>query len=461
MSLEIQANPVLAAALEKGGQFSELFLEISRSLAVVMDDGQVEKVISGVDQGAGLRLVHSKRTAYAYTNQADQAGLMPLARNLAAMAQDSRPTLVSPRPVKPGPVHPVSKPPQGLDTRHKVDLVRAAEAAARAFDPLIRQVRVSYMERVQEVRVLNSLGVDAFDQRTRVILVVHCVAAENGMLQTGYESAGGSCGLELFDREDPQEVARTAARRAVTMLKADPAPGGAMPVVLSSAAGGTMIHEAVGHGLEGDHVAENMSVYAGRLGQKVASPLITVVDDSTLPGRLGSFGFDDEGLASRRTVLIEKGVLKSLMHDRLSAIKLEAELTGNGRRESYAHRPVPRMTNTLILPGADDPASVIRQTPQGLLVKKMGGGQVNTVNGDFVFEVSEGYLIKDGRVGAPVRGATLIGNGPQVLMEIDRVANDLGYSLGTCGKEGQGVPVADAQPTLRIPRIVVGGQQRD
>ena len=451
----------MQAALAGGGQISELFLEQSRNLAVVMDDGQVEKVISGVDKGAGLRLIHDLHTAYAYTNQVDEKELMPLAQNMAVMAHGPLTALTPLAIQKPGLVPQVKKPPQDQDTAQKVELVRAAEAAARAVSPLIRQVRVSYLERVQEVCIFNSLGVDASDLRTRVILAVHCVAQDKGVLQTGYEVAGGACGLELFDEQDPEEVARVAARRAVTMLQADPAPGGAMPVVLSSAAGGTMIHEAVGHGLEGDHVAENMSVYAGRLGQQVASPLVSVVDDSTIPGRMGSFGFDDEGLPSRRTLLIEKGMLINLMHDRISAMKLDARPTGNGRRESYAHRPVPRMTNTMILPGTDDPEAIVKETPKGLFVKKMGGGQVNTVNGDFVFEVSEGYLIKDGRIGAPVRGATLTGNGPQVLMEIDRVASDLGYSLGTCGKDGQGVPVADAQPTLRMPKIVVGGQQRD
>ena len=461
MAFKIEAPAVLKAALSGGGQFSELFLEKSRNLAVVMDDGQVEKVLSGADKGAGIRLIHDLHTAYAHTNQVDDNGLMPLARNMAAMAGGPAAAITPLETKKPGLVPLVEKPPQNRQTAEKVEFVRAAEAAARAVDPLIRQVRVSYLERVQEVRIFNSLGVDASDIRTRVILVVHCVAEDKGVLQTGYEVAGGSCGLELFDRESPEDVARTAARRAVTMLKADPAPGGAMPVVLSSFAGGTMIHEAVGHGLEGDHVAENMSVYAGRMGQQVASSLVSVVDDSTIPGRMGSFGFDDEGLPSRRNLLIEKGVLKNLMHDRLSAMKLKAEPTANGRRESYAHRPVPRMTNTMILPGADDPEAIVKDTPKGLFVKKMGGGQVNTVNGDFVFEVSEGYLIENGRIGAPVRGATLTGNGPQVLMEIDRVANDLGYSLGTCGKDGQGVPVADAQPTLRMPKIVVGGQQRD
>ena len=243
------------------------------------------------------------------------------------------------------------------------------------------------------------------------------------------------------------------------MLVARKAPGGKMPVVLSQEAGGTMVHEAVGHGLEADLASGGLSVYAGKMGEQIASHLVTVVDDPTVPGKRGSFPIDDEGTETRRNILVERGILKGFMYDRLQSMKGGAERTGNGRRESYRHRPIPRMSNTLIAPGDSDPAEVIHSTDKGLLVRKMGGGQVNTVTGDFMFEVSEGYFIEKGKVGDPVRGATLTGNGPEVLKMIDMVGNDLGYGLGTCGKDGQGVPVADAQPTLRIghPYITVGG----
>ncbi len=230
-----------------------------------------------------------------------------------------------------------------------------------------------------------------------------------------------------------------------------------MPVVLSSEAGGTMVHEAVGHGLEADLSQNGLSVYTGKVGQQVGSPLVTVVDDATLPNRRGSFRFDDEGVEAQRTVLVENGVLKGFLYDRLTAMKDGASSTGNGRRESYMARPIPRMTNTMIVPGESEPADILRSCDSGLLVKKMGGGQVNTVNGDFVFEVSEGYLIEKGKMGEPVRGATLVGNGPQVLSSITMVGNDLGFAIGTCGKDGQGAPVADAQPTLLITDIIVGG----
>ena len=458
MSLDLEPGPILEAALAQGGEMAELFIEHSTTLSVVMDDGQVEKVVGGVDRGAGLRLIRDLRTSYAHTNQVDRAGLLPLARNLAALGSGPAVGLAPWRESTPGLVTQVLKSPAQVQTAAKVEMVRAAEAAARALDPRLRQVRVTYSDRVQEVRIVNSLGVEVRDRRVYVVLAVHCVAGEGQLIQTGYESAGGMGGLEIIEAEDPEEVARVAARRAILMLEADPAPGGAMPVVLAASAGGTMIHEAVGHGLEGDAVCDGQSVYAGRMGQQVASPLISVVDDGAIPGRRGSFGFDDEGVPSRRNLLIENGVLRGWMHDRLSALRMNEEPSGNGRRESYRHRPVPRMSNTMILPGAGDLESILGETPQGLLVSKMGGGQVNTVNGDFVFEVSEGYLIKNGQQSTPVRGATLTGNGPAVLMDIDRVAGDLGYSLGTCGKDGQGAPVADAQPSLRIPRMVVGGQ---
>ncbi|MGB6065839.1 MAG: TldD/PmbA family protein [Desulfomonilaceae bacterium] len=282
------------------------------------------------------------------------------------------------------------------------------------------------------------------------MFTVHATAQRGGLVQTGYEPVGGQVGLEFFRTKSPAAIASLAATRALMMLGAREAPSGRMPVVLHSDAGGTMIHEAVGHGLEADFIGQNMSVYAHSLGAKVASPAVSVVDDPTVPGLRGSYPFDDEGTPSQRTRLIEKGELKNFLYDRLNAMKQDAASTGNGRRESYRHKPIPRMSNTMVLPGSIDPLQVLRDTPTGLLVKRMGGGQVNPVNGDFVFEVAEGYLIENGHQGDPVRGATLVGNGPQVLRSIDMVGNDLGFGIGTCGKDGQGVPVSDAQPTLRI-----------
>jgi TldD protein len=276
-------------------------------------------------------------------------------------------------------------------------------------------------------------------------------------VQTGYEAIGGFSGFELLDEESVEALSLKAARRAVSMLTARKAPAGRMPAVISSKAGGTMIHEAIGHGLEADLAQQGLSVFSGKLQGEVASELITVIDDATLPGKRGSFRFDDEGTPAQRTVLVEKGVLKSYMYDKLTAMKEGKLSTGNGRRESYQNRPIPRMTNTFIAPGNHDPGEIVASVDQGLLVIKMGGGQVNTVTGDFVFDVQEGYLIRNGRQGDLVRGATLTGNGPQILKSIDMVGADLGFSIGTCGKDAQGVPVTDAMPTVRIPEIIIGG----
>jgi TldD protein len=289
--------------------------------------------------------------------------------------------------------------------------------------------------------------------------MVQVVAADGAVMQTGYETAGGSAGLGAFPPDTLERIGLAAARRAVQMLSARPAPGGRMPVVLSSEAGGTMIHEAVGHGLEADLAQEGFSVYAKKRGTRIASPLVSVVDDPTLCGSRGSYTVDDEGVPAERTLLVERGVLRTYLFDRLSAAKDGRASNGHGRRQSYHQRPIPRMSNTMILPGADDPAQILAEVRQGLLVRKMGGGQVNTVNGDFVFEVTEGYRIEGGEVAYPVRGATLVGNGPEVLRQIDRVGTDLGFALGTCGKGGQGVPVSDAQPTIRIPELTVGGTE--
>jgi TldD protein len=316
---------------------------------------------------------------------------------------------------------------------------------------------VVYGDGFKRVAVINSPGQWVEEERTSIIYICQVVTKEGEIIQTGYEPVGGTKGLEIFEENPPEGIALTAAKRAVMGLGAKKAPGGKMGVILSSDAGGTMIHEAVGHGLEADLAQQNLSVYSGKLGQTVASTVITVLDDGTIPGKRGSSFFDEEATPAQRTVLIEDGVLKNYMYDRLSAMKDKKPSTGNGRRESYHHRPIPRMSNTIIAPGKTPPGEVIRSLEKGLFVKKMGGGQVNTVNGDFVFEVTEGYMIDKGKVGEPVRGATLTGNGPEVLKSIDMVGTDLGFAIGTCGKDGQGVPVSDAQPTLRIPEIVVGG----
>ncbi len=449
---------ILKRVLCGSGEYADLFIERTSPFSIICEDGRIEKVTSGVDSGAGIRLIFNHRTAYAYTNEITQKALLEIAGAVCrAAAEGPGISEINLSRKNPCVDFPIRKAPEKAAASDKVAIVLRANAAARAIDRRIRQAMVVYRENRQQIAVANSGGVLAEDERLYLTALVHVVAADGDVVQTGYEPVGGFAGMELLDAGALERAAETAARRAVMMLTARKAPAGIMPVVLSSDAGGTMIHEAVGHGLEADLAQAGLSVYSGRIGERIASPLITVVDDATLAGKRGSFRFDDEGSDAERTVLVENGVLKTFMYDRLTALKDGANLTGNGRRESYKNRPIPRMTNTMILPGESDPGEIVRSIPKGLFVKKMGGGQVNTVNGDFVFEVSEGYLIENGGIGEPVRGATLTGNGPKVLQSIDRLGSDLGFSIGTCGKDGQGAPVSDAQPTLRIPEITVGG----
>jgi len=458
MILDFSLEKIFRTVLGESGGFADLYYESSRSNSIVCDDNKIEQVISGTDSGVGLRAIANLKTSYAHSNRCSEADILSLAQNLAAAVKGgAKAGIAETYALALHLNHRIGSPPDGIETARKVAMVREANAAARDLDTRIRQVKVVYGDKHQTVQIANSTGLVVEEERTYVLLAVQVVAADKGLIQTGYEPVGGLIGFELFDGVDPAEVARTAARRAVQALEAREAPSGVMPVVLSSEAGGTMIHEAVGHGLEADLALEGLSVYSNRIGETVASKRITVIDDATIPKRRGSYGYDDEGFPAQKTLLIEKGVLKGYLCDRLYAMRFGLKSTGNGRRQSYKHPPIVRMSNTLIAPDKDDPDAILRDTPNGVLVKKMGGGQVNTVNGDFVFEVSEGYMIRNGQVGDPIRGATLTGNGPKVLESIDRVGNDLGFGIGTCGKDAQGVPIADAQPTLRIPEIVVGG----
>ncbi len=449
---------VLRDALGRGGEFAEIYMEETMTTSIVCEDRKIEKVVAGLEKGAGIRVIAGLRTFYAHTNDLTEKGLRGLASIVArGVAEGAGPGDLAALSRKSAPGFEIEKRPEKAALALKTGLVRRAEKAARGAGKEISQVQVVYRDSVRKMTVINSLGQWVEEEKTGLVFLCSAIAARDGLLQTGYEPIGGATGLEVFDESPPEKIGETAAKRAIQALGARRAPAGAMPVVLSSEAGGTMIHEAVGHGLEADLALGGLSVYSGKIGETVASPLVTVIDDGTIPFKRGSAFFDEEGTPTQKTVLIEKGVLKGYMYDRLSAMKAGAEPTGNGRRQSYRYRPIPRMTNTMIAPGTTEPESIIRSLEKGLYVRKMGGGQVNTVNGDFVFEVTEGYLIEKGRPGEPVRGATLTGNGPEILRTIDMVGSDLGFGIGTCGKDGQGVPVADAQPTLRIPSITVGG----
>jgi len=466
---KIPFEKILREALREGGEFADLFFEQTHSIVVICEEDRIEKVVSGLDRGIGLRILFDGRTIYSFTNQVSKEALFELAKMMSHAVKEEiegqridftrcdRPYISSDQFLNP-PIT-IEKKPEGLSIGEKVSAVKRANDVARKLDHHIRQVKVLYRDFTQTLSIWNSQGVTAEGERIGTIFSVQVVSAEGERIQTGYEPVGGTMGFELFDLHPPEKVAEVATKRSLLMLGARKAPMGRMAVVLSSEAGGTMIHEAIGHGLEADLAQQGLSVYSKKIGERVASSLITVVDDPTLPNKRGSYVFDDEGVPSRRTVLVDEGILKGYLYDRLTALKDGVESTGNGRRESYQHKPIPRMSNTLIVPGKTRPEEIVRSVEKGLFVKKMGGGQVNTVNGDFVFEVSEGYLIEKGMVTEPVRGAILTGNGPQVLKEIDMVGDDLEFGIGTCGKDGQGVPVSDAQPTLRVPELIVGGQQ--
>jgi len=461
MIAELDFSKVLTQALKNGGDFAELFLEKTSTCSIVCEDDRIERIITGTDAGVGLRVIFDQKTSYGYCNALSQKDLEELASSVSsAVGAKAEPVDIqlATQPSSAG--LEVRLLPDGVPMTKKVSMVERGNQRARSRDQRVRQVKVVYRDYNQRVTVANSKDIFVEDNRIGTIFLVQVVSVQDGITQTGYEPVGGNIGFELFDAYSPEHVADIAANRSLLMLEAREAPMGRMPVVLSSEAGGTMIHEAIGHGLEADLVQQGLSVYADRVGKKIASPLVTVVDDSTLPQKRGSFCFDDEGAPSQRTTLVNKGILKGYLFDRLTAGKGGVQSTGNGRRESYHYKPVPRMTNTFIAPGSLNPGEIIRSTHKGLFVKKMGGGQVDTVNGNFVFEVSEGYLIVNGQVGDPVRGATLTGNGPDVLKQIDMVGDDLGFTIGTCGKEGQGVPVASGQPTLRIPEIVIGGKAK-
>ena len=450
------AGDVLELALSKGGDLGEIFFEDRVSARISFEDGKVDRVSSGTDVGAGLRLLIGDRTLYAYSNNVSREGLLALAKTVSGgVSAEKRAYNFEFKPEHHA--MPVKVPPAEVPTARKVAMLAAADKIVRAHDPRIVQVTAMYADSLRRIVIANSEGRFVEDIQPQVLFFVSAIASDRGVIQTGRKPIGGAMGFEFFDAEDPEAAAMTAARQAILMLDAAPAPTGRMPVVIASEAGGTMVHEAVGHGLEADHIDKKISKYCGRLGEMIAAPEVSVVDDGTLPSKRGSFNVDDEGTPARRTVLVDKGRLVAFMNDIRTCRKMKLEPSGNGRRQSYAHKPVCRMRNTMIESGSADPAEILASTPRGLYVKVMGGGQVNTLNGDFVFDVSEGYLIENGKAEKAVRGATLIGNGPDVLMNIDAVGSDLGFSIGTCGKEGQWVPISDAQPTIRIKELTIGG----
>ena len=451
---------VLAKGRATGAGFSEVFIEDKRSMGAGLDDGVVEQVSSGRDSGAGIRVINGETTGFAYTADLSEAGLMAAAEAAAAAAStgDGHTYTVSLGPVKRQQVNNVRIAPQSVPKARKIELLSIANDVARGIDGSIVQVSAGYSDSTRRILIANSDGVFATDEQVRTIFRVSAVANGDGGMQTGYDSLGHTIGFELFEEESVAELAERAARQAVSKLSARPAPSGAMPVVIKCGSGGVLFHEACGHGLEADLVARGASVYANRVGELVASPLVTLVDDGTMSREWGAIGIDDEGHASQRNVLIQDGVLTDYMWDHIRARKEGRAPSGNGRRQSYEHLPMVRMTNTFVLNGNEEPDAIVRATEKGVYVAKLGGGQVNTATGDFVFGMTEAYLIENGQITEPLRESNLIGNGPQVLADIDLLGNDFAMgNPGTCGKDGQGVPVGDGQPTLRVKSLTIGG----
>lgn len=452
-------NRVLSTGLAGGADFAEIFVEDVERSGVNLDDGRVENLSSSRDRGAGIRVISGETTGFAHTADLSEDRLLAAAKAAADAAKaegggtrsieiEAGPTAASDAQIDPATV----------DKARKVALVRRADEVARAYNEAITQVSARQGDNRRRILVANSDGVFATDDQTRTNFAVTCVATGDSGLQTGYESIGHAIGFELFDRYDVDQLATNAAERAMTKLEARPAPSGTHVVVIGPGSGGVLFHEACGHGLEADLVRKGASAFADRVGEQVASPLVTLIDDGTMAGEWGHYAVDDEGQPASRNVLIEKGVLVDYMWDGIRARQDGRRSSGNGRRQSYRHLPMVRMTNTYLAPGEQTPEEIIAGVENGVYVAKLGGGQVNTASGDFVFGMTEAYLIEDGKITAPLREGQLIGNGPKVLQQIDAVGNDFEMGPpGTCGKDGQGVPVGDGVPTLRVTEMTIGG----
>jgi TldD protein len=451
---------VLSRSLRDGGDFAEVFVEDREASSAVLDDGRIEELTSSRERGAGIRVISGDSTGFAHTTDLSEAGLLEAAAIASAAARGGtggvRTIELQAREVAPAEI---AIRPETISKAEKVEQLRRAEVAARATGADIRQVMAAYGDNRRRFVVANSDGVYASDDQTRTRFAVQCVAVGDTGMQTGFEVLGGVVGWELFDERSPEDVAEDAARRALLKLQARPAPSGVLPVVIAKGSGGVLFHEACGHGLEADLVTKGASTFQGRVGELVASPLVTLVDDGTVAGAWGNLAVDDEGHPATRNVLIQDGVLTDYMWDGIRARKEKHGQTGNGRRQSYKVLPMVRMTNTYLLAGESDPDDIIASTERGVFVKRLGGGQVDTASGDFVFGMVESYLIENGEITEPLRESNLIGNGPDVLRAIDAVASDFAFADGggMCGKDGQSVPVGMGMPTLRVSAMTVGG----
>jgi len=452
----------LSEALSAGGEYADLYFEYLATSSIGIDEEIVKTATEGVSLGVGIRVLAGERTGYAYSDDLSPEKIRKAARVAAYIARG--PASVAKAGFEETKLHnlyPMLRAPHEMGLQERVELIQRANRAARAADPRVFQVQATYADSVRHMMVATSEGRLTFDRQPMARLSVMVLARENGGVpQHGYSGGGGRVTLDFFlNEKTPEHFAKEAARQAIVQLGAVDAPAGEMTVVLGPGWPGILLHEAVGHGLEADFNRKGVSAFSGRIGEQVASPLCTVIDDGTIGSRRGSLNVDDEGVPTQQNVLIEKGVLRGYLQDKHSSRLMKSESTGSGRRESYQHIPMPRMTNTYMLAGESDPEEIIRSVPKGLYCATFGGGQVDITSGNFVFSATESYLIENGRLTRPVRGASLIGNGPEALKYVSMVGSDLELDegIGTCGKEGQSVPVGVGIPTVKIDRMTVGG----
>ncbi|HEX4945595.1 MAG TPA: metalloprotease TldD [Blastocatellia bacterium] len=452
----------LAVALSRGGDYADLYFQYDVLSNLSLEEQLIKSANRAITQGVGVRVISGERTGYAYCDEIKPEAIRTAALTAAHIANSAGAT--TPINVTAGqPQHnlyPVAHPASEEPLERKIEMLYRADQAARAYDKRIREVQASVIDEFKVILIATSEGLLIGDVQPLVRMNVSCIADDDGNLQAGRTGGGGRAGLDIFsEQRSPEQFAVNAARQAIVQLDAIDAPAGTMEVVLGPGWPGILLHEAVGHGLESDFNRKGTSAFSGLIGQKVASELCTIVDDGTIEGRRGSINIDDEGNPSSRTVLIEKGILRGYLQDYLSARLTKANLTGSGRRESYQCLPMPRMTNTFMLSGEDAPQDIIASVKRGLYAVNFGGGQVDITNGKFVFSASEAYLIEDGKITAPVKGATLIGHGPTSLTKVTAVGHDLALDqgVGLCGKSGQSVPVGVGLPTIKISEMTVGG----
>lgn len=450
---------VLAKALFTGGDFAEIFVEDTVNNSINMINGKVENAVSGRDFGVGIRIFKGFRSVYAYTNNSSRESLLDTAYKAACAIGDGKEAIdINLMERITTNIHPILYVPSSISSIKKVNVMKQAYGAAKSYSNEISQVTVAYKDIDQKVLIANSEGLLTEDRRINTRIFINSIASNGTENQTGIENPGRRMGFEMFDVVDVEHFGREASRVAVTMLHATPCPSGKMTVAIDNGFGGVIFHEACGHSLEATAVAKGNSVFAGKLGQKIASEKVTAIDDGTMPNLWGSLNIDDEGTPTRRKVLIEKGILKGYMIDKLNARRMNMEPTGSSRRESYKYAPTSRMTNTFIAAGDDSNEAIIASINNGLYAKKMGGGSVNPVTGEFNFAVREGYLVKNGKIDIPVRGATLIGKGSEILFNIDMVGKDMQQGQGMCGSASGSVPTNVGQPMIRVSEIIVGGR---